>query len=251
MIRDVNRLLGDIVKVTPSSKCVGDLALYLVTRGLRAEDVTDPTKVANLDFPKSVVELIEGRLGFPHRGFPSAVVRRVAPFCFYFASLTLRDKCSSVLKGTPQLTTRPSMALAPANFDEVNAHLTNKYPAWEGGFEREDVVAYLLYPKVFEDYVKRLTERSRILTCLPTPVYFYGMNVGDSFNMSVPAVFSGDVLRGASGADDLFVRVSLKRVGPVQNMHRAVVFDVNGQEQIAKVPIQQHCLGPPIWIVSC
>ncbi len=60
-------------QVTPSSKCVGDLALYLVTRGLKAADVTDPAKKGQVDFPDSVVGLLEGRLGFPHRGFPEEV----------------------------------------------------------------------------------------------------------------------------------------------------------------------------------
>lgn len=60
-------------QVTPSSKCVGDLALYLVTRGLKASDVTDPAKKGQVDFPDSVVSLLEGRLGFPHTGFPDEV----------------------------------------------------------------------------------------------------------------------------------------------------------------------------------
>lgn len=60
-------------QVTPSSKCVGDLALYLVTRGLKASDVTDPAKKGQVDFPDSVVGLLEGRLGFPHKGFPEEV----------------------------------------------------------------------------------------------------------------------------------------------------------------------------------
>src|SRR3546814_18744770 len=103
--RDVNKILGDVVKVTPSSKCVGDLALYLVNRGLKADDVVDPAKSANIDFPQSVVELLEGRLGFPHRGFPEVVTQ---PF----------------LKGKSPLTTLPSHALAPANFEHAQASLS-------------------------------------------------------------------------------------------------------------------------------
>lgn len=71
--RDVNALFGDIIKVTPSSKCVGDLALYLVTRNLRAADVIDSEKSSAIDFPESVVGLMNGDLGFPHKGFPSKV----------------------------------------------------------------------------------------------------------------------------------------------------------------------------------
>ena len=71
--RDVNNVFGDIVKVTPSSKCVGDLALYLVTRNLKAEDLLDPAKANTIDFPESVVGLMKGDLGFPHRGFPNLI----------------------------------------------------------------------------------------------------------------------------------------------------------------------------------
>jgi pyruvate carboxylase len=65
--RDSNRVLGDIIKVTPSSKCVGDLALYLVTRNLSASDLLDANKASTIDFPESVVGLMRGDLGFPHR----------------------------------------------------------------------------------------------------------------------------------------------------------------------------------------
>lgn len=71
--------------MTPSSKCVGDLALYLVTRGLKASDVTDPSQEGQIDYPDSVVALLEGRLGFPHKGFPEDV-RRLLRF-------DLRDCC--------------------------------------------------------------------------------------------------------------------------------------------------------------
>lgn len=73
------------VQVTPSSKCVGDLALYLVTRGLKASDVTDPAKKGQVDFPDSVVGLLEGRLGFPHKGFPEEV-------CIYSTSVPARGR---------------------------------------------------------------------------------------------------------------------------------------------------------------
>ncbi len=66
--RDSNKVLGDIIKVTPSSKCVGDLALYLVTRNMTAQDLLNPSKSATIDFPESVVGLFRGDLGFPHRG---------------------------------------------------------------------------------------------------------------------------------------------------------------------------------------
>ena len=75
--RDVNALFGDIIKVTPSSKCVGDLSLYLVTIKMKAQDLLDPVKAASIDFPASVVGLIKGDLGFPHRGFPEHVEKMI------------------------------------------------------------------------------------------------------------------------------------------------------------------------------
>jgi pyruvate carboxylase len=124
--RDVNVLLGDVVKVTPSSKCVGDLAIYLVTRGLSVADVLDEGKAAGIDFPASVIELLEGRLGFPHRGFPAQVQK-------------------AILKGRPPLSVAPSAALAPADFAAEKLKLDNK---WGIDATPEDVISSLLYPKV-------------------------------------------------------------------------------------------------------
>lgn len=124
--RDVNALLGDVVKVTPSSKCVGDLAIYLVTRGLSVADVLDEGKAAGIDFPASVIELLEGRLGFPHRGFPAQVQK-------------------SILKGRPPLSVAPSAALAPADFVAEKLKLDSK---WGIDATPEDVISSLLYPKV-------------------------------------------------------------------------------------------------------
>jgi len=107
---------------------VGDLAIYLVTRGLSTADVLDEKKAATIDFPASVIELLEGRLGFPHRGFPANVSK-------------------AILKDRKPLTTNPSAALAPADFGAEKKHLDEK---WGINATREDVVSSLLYPKVRE-----------------------------------------------------------------------------------------------------
>ncbi|CAM9493429.1 unnamed protein product [Heterosigma akashiwo] len=107
MYRDVNRLFG-AQKVTPSSKCVGDLALYLINRGLSAEDVLKPEIADKIDWPSSVVDLMEGKLGFPHRGFPSAVQ-------------------DAVLKGKPQLTVRPGAVMDPADLVGKKTALEEQY----------------------------------------------------------------------------------------------------------------------------
>ena len=98
--RDVNKLLGDIIKVTPSSKCVGDLALYLVNCKLTTADLPDTTNPPQIDFPESVVGLLRGDLGFPHRGFPENVEKMV-------------------LKGTEKRKIRAGLVLPPANFLKI------------------------------------------------------------------------------------------------------------------------------------
>lgn len=119
-------LLLSSEQVTPSSKCVGDLAIYLVTRGLTTKDIEDEQKAATIDFPASVIELLEGRLGFPHRGFPAKVSK-------------------AILKDRKPLTVSPSAALAPADFAAEKARLDAK---WGINATPEDVVSSLLYPKV-------------------------------------------------------------------------------------------------------
>ncbi|CAM9491937.1 unnamed protein product [Ectocarpus fasciculatus] len=216
MYRDVNNLFGDIVKVTPSSKCVGDLALYLVTRGLKASDVTDPAKKGQVDFPDSVVGLLEGRLGFPHKGFPEEVSKAV-----------LGDK--------KPLTTRPSAALPPADFAAVKAKLQEgKCGQVLGEVTDELVVSSLLYPKVFDDYVNEMDKNSTLLTTLPTPVFWYGLVVGQEFSICPPN--PADLLLKDGGDRAAGVKVRLERVGPAKKGGmRTVSFTVGGAVQNVEV----------------
>ncbi|CAM9310439.1 unnamed protein product [Ectocarpus sp. 6 AP-2014] len=218
MYRDVNNLFGDIVKVTPSSKCVGDLALYLVTRGLKASDVTDPAKKGQVDFPDSVVGLLEGRLGFPHKGFPDEVSKAV-----------LGDK--------KPLTTRPSAALPPADFAAVKAKLREgKCGQVLGEVTDELVVSSLLYPKVFDDYVNEMDKSSTLLTSLPTPVFWYGLVVGQEFSIC-PANPADLLLKdGDDGDGATEVKIRLERVGPAKKGGmRTVSFTVGGAVQNVEI----------------
>jgi pyruvate carboxylase len=150
---DVNQLFGDIVKVTPSSKVVGDMALFLVANNLKAWDVLDDKR--ELAFPKSVVELFEGRLGQPHGGWPKKLQR-----------IILKDR--KPLKG------RPADALPPVDLDEVRAELKGKI---KSAPTDHDVLSYLMYPREFPEY-----DHHRKLfgdtSVLPTEVFFYGMKPG-------------------------------------------------------------------------
>mmetsp|Transcript_6346 Transcript_6346/g.19249 ORF Transcript_6346/g.19249 Transcript_6346/m.19249 type:complete len:1231 (+) Transcript_6346:36-3728(+) len=201
MYRDVNKLFGDIVKVTPSSKCVGDLALFLINKNLGAADVlTAP----NVDYPDSVVGLMQGRLGFPHLGFPKPVQ-------------------DAILKGLEPLVERPSKALPPADFAKVKAEL---------GLDDERASASLLYPKVFADYRKFCDQQTALCAYLPTPVFFYSFDLGQTVVVPVPAHLAEQEL--GKKADS--VTLTLKRVGPLKKGRmRTVVFDVDGLEQSVEV----------------
>jgi pyruvate carboxylase len=162
MYRDVNALLGDVIKVTPSSKSVGDFALYLINKNMRASDVL--TMADSIDFPQSVFELAEGRLGFPHRGFPPEVQ-------------------AAILKGAPPLPTgeRSSAALDPADFEGERERLAAEHGR---PFADEEVNSSLLYPAVFAEYLAHVASHGEAVTHLPTPAFWYGLGVGETAHMT-------------------------------------------------------------------
>lgn len=158
MYGDVNTLFGDIVKVTPSSKVVGDMAQYLVSNNLTVQDVLENGE--NLSFPQSVVNLFKGDLGQPVGGFPEALQK-------------------IILKDQKPYTNRPNAHIAPLDLDA-------EYKAFRKIFEHDlsrtidytDFLSYQLYPKVFTDaYNKHLKYDS--LMNLPTKNFFYGMEIGE------------------------------------------------------------------------
>ncbi len=157
---DVNRLFGDLIKVTPSSKVVGDMALYLVANNLRAEDVLDEKR--DLSFPKSVVEMLEGRLGQPPGGWPRKLQKAV-----------LRDR--KPLKG------RPADALPPVDLEEVRAELRGRIKSQPS---EADVLSYLMYPREFPDYDHHRKTYGET-SVIPTEVFFYGMKPGQEVNLEI------------------------------------------------------------------
>ena len=157
---EVNQLFGDIVKVTPSSKSVGDMALFMVANGLTSADILDEKR--ELSFPESVLDLIGGKMGQPPGGFPPAVVRQV-----------MRDK--------PVLTDRPGSHLPAVDFAkarETVRNLMKREPT------TQDVVSWILYPKVFEDFVKHQLKYSDT-SGLPTPVFFYGQQPNEEIAIDI------------------------------------------------------------------
>jgi pyruvate carboxylase len=158
---DVNQMFGDIVKVTPSSKVVGDMALMMVSQGLTRAQVEDPkTDVA---FPDSVVDMMRGNLGQPPGGFPAGLQNKV-------------------LKEETPITTRPGAHMEPVNLDDVRTELCNQLDGSE--IDSEDLNGYLMYPKVFLDYMDRHRLYGPVRT-LPTRTYFYGMAPGEEISVEI------------------------------------------------------------------
>jgi len=147
---DVNMAFGDIVKVTPSSKVVGDMALMMVTSDTSIDDVLDPD--TDIAFPESVVSLFAGELGQPPGGFPEALQKKV-------------------LKSREPITVRPGSLLDPVDLDNERRKLDEGHEHPVTDF---DLASYLMYPKVFTDF-RRHREEYGDVGVLPTHVYFYGM----------------------------------------------------------------------------
>ena len=160
MYAEVNRLFGDIVKVTPTSKVVGDMALFMLANNLTPAEVMDPKR--EVAFPESVVEFFEGKLGQPPGGFPPQLQARI-------------------LRGRKPLTDRPGALLPDADFSKARAELETKLSRAPSN---EDVISYLLYPKVFLDFVAAEAKYSD-LSVLPTSVFFYGMASGEEVSIEI------------------------------------------------------------------
>ncbi len=148
---DVNRAFGDIVKVTPTSKVVGDMALWLVLNDLNMHDVE--TAERDFDFPESVISLFKGELGLPPDGFP----------------LALQNK---ILKGAQPLTERPGASLPPADLEATRAEAET---AIGRKISDADLASYLMYPKVFCEFAEHQSHFGQV-SKLPTPVFFYGLS---------------------------------------------------------------------------
>jgi len=157
---EANQLLGDIVKVTPSSKAVGDLALFMVAGGLTTKDILESDR--DLAFPESVVDLVSGMMGQPPGGWPKGLAKRI-----------LRDR--------KPITGRAGESLPHANFDEALGKvraMIHREP------NRRDALSYLLYPKVYQDYTAHARDYSDT-SVLPTPVFFYGQETGEEIAVEI------------------------------------------------------------------
>ena len=188
---EVNQLFGDIVKVTPSSKAVGDMALFMVNNDLTSDDILNGKR--DLAYPESVVDLISGMMGTPPGGFPPLVQQRI-------------------LKGKKPVEGRPGATLAPADFKKAAEKIK---PMFGAEPTRRDVISHLLYPKVHEEFLRHLSGYSDT-SMVATPVFFYGMETGEETSIEIEE------------GKTLIVKYLTTGL-PHEDGSRTVFFELNGQ----------------------
>jgi pyruvate carboxylase len=197
-------MFGDIVTVTPSSKVVGDMALYMLANGLEPDDVIERGR--DLTFPDSVIEYFEGRIGQPPYGFPEPL-----------RSLVLKDR--------ERIDGRPGEDLAMADFAATKVELTKRL---ETEPTQADCLSYLLYPKVFLEYVEQRKRHGTHVTVLPTTAYFHGMGLAQELHLELEP------------GQSLVVR--LVAIGDVDaDGKRALFFDINSQPR--RIMVQDRSVG--------
>lgn len=197
MYKKVNIMLGDIVKVTPSSKLVGDLAIFMVQNNLTPENIVEKGK--DMAFPDSSVAYFKGMMGQPEGGFPE-------------------DLQKIVLKGEEPITCRPGELLPPEDFDAVAKHLKDKFDIEP---TKQDVISYTLYPDVFEDYLKYIKENGD-LSLMGSDIYFHGLREGETCEIKI--------------AEGKTLIIKLLKVTRVNNEgFRTLIFEVNGNRREIKI----------------
>jgi pyruvate carboxylase len=206
MYRKVNLLFGDVVKVTPSSKVVGDMAMFLVKNGLEPEDLFTE-KGKDLAFPESVVGLARGMLGQLHGGFPEKL-RKV------------------ILKDQEPITCRPGELLEPADLEAERKKASERI----GGYvDDKALVSWLLYPNVFPELVRHRDEYSDT-SVVPTPIFLYGLEPGQETTIEIEP------------GKTLIVR--LVTVGKLEkDGTRDLHFELNGERRTITVPDQAASQG--------
>ncbi len=199
MYADVNQMFGDIVKVTPSSKVVGDMALMMVSQNMTRAQVEDPN--TDVAFPDSVVDMMRGNLGQPPGGFPDTIIQKV-----------LKDEAPN--------TERPGKHVEAVDLEATRADLSKQLEGKE--IDDEDLNGYLMYPKVFLDYMGRHRTYGPVRT-LPTRTFFYGMEPGEEITAEIDPGKTLEIRCQAIGETD-------------ENGEVRVFFELNGQPRVIRVP---------------
>ncbi|MBB4291678.1 pyruvate carboxylase [Rhizobium leguminosarum] len=199
---DANQMFGDIVKVTPSSKVVGDMALMMVSQDLTVADVISPDR--EVSFPESVVSMLKGDLGQPPSGWPAALQKKA-------------------LKGDRPYTVRPGSLLKEADLDAERKVIETKLEREVSDFE---FASYLMYPKVFTDFALA-SDTYGPVSVLPTPAYFYGLKDGEELFADIERGKTLVIVNQAMSATDSQGMVT-------------IFFELNGQPRRIKVPDRAH-----------
>src|SRR5699024_10413408 len=198
MYRRVNLLFGDIVKVTPSSKIVGDMALFMVQNDLDENDLLE--NGIKLDFPESVVSFFQGQIGQPVGGMDKKLQK-------------------IILKGKDSITDRPGKYIEPYNFEQAKEEL--RQIITEREINEKVLLSYALYPKVYKDYLRFYEEYNKIQV-IDTPSFFYGLEPNERIMVEIEP---GKLLL-----------IELTSVGPLkEGGFRTVYFDLNGLPQEVEV----------------
>ncbi len=196
MFKTVNGMLGDIVKVTPSSKAVGDMAIFMVQNELNDKNIYEKAK--DMDFPDSIVSYFEGMMGQPEGGFPEALSKLV-------------------LKGKESITCRPGELLPPEDFDAIKNMLREKH-GLEGS--DEESLSYALYPKVFEDYLKTISEEGNF-RLMGSDIFFHGLEEGETCGVKV--------------AEGQKLSIKLVEVKSNDDGTKDLAYEVNGNRRVVTI----------------
>jgi pyruvate carboxylase len=199
---EVNTLLGDIVKVTPSSKVVGDMALFLFSRGIKPADVVN-LEPGSVSFPDSVVDMLSGGLGWPDGGFPEDVQRVV-----------LGEKKMKEAQAAFAREELPKAA--PIQLKKMREELGEKL---KRDVTDDDLYSHLMYPQVFAEFARHTREFGDV-SVLPTPAFFYGLNLGDEITVSIEE------------GKTLFIKL-INVSAPDKDGRRTVTYELNGMTREA------------------
>ncbi len=195
---DVNELFGDIVKVTPSSKVVGDMAMFMVTQNLSKEDILE--KGDSLSFPESVKTMFKGDLGQPYGGFPKVLQK-----------LILKDEVA--------YTDLPNAHLKPVDFDKEFEEFQKKFDHYLNFL---DFLSYKFYPKVFEEYYNFQKQFGEV-SAIPTPSFFFGMKSDE------------EILVDIGTGKTLIIRLLHVGNNADEEGNRSVFFRLNGQTRVIEI----------------
>jgi len=207
----VNQLFGDIVKVTPSSKVVGDMALFLFSRGIRPEDVVN-LEPGLISFPESVIDMFNGGLGWPTGGWPEPVWRAVLGEK-KFQAARARYQADTRKGGPAAGSSRP-----PADFEKLCVELSARL---KRSVTEDELYSHLMYPEVFAAFEKQRHEHGD-LSVLPTPAFFYGLRVREEISV--------DIEPGKT----LIIRL-INIAEPDKEGRRTVTYELNGMTREASI----------------